>query len=329
MPNLLKFSVACATAAGLTAFAAPADAKITTFADYVQVGKASDLTWLNPVVPKTVTVIPAVTKFIPAVTQFVPAVTKIVNGKVVVVTPAHTIVITPAHTVVVTPAKTITTPAHDGTTGTLFSTNALNSNTFGLANVKFAFQGKVLSKLGPLNASFSFQGTAPAVDPALGIGGFLDQPGITGTFSFTYTGLAPLHVYHSTYLTGANLLTGTFDGFDIQGKTKSTSGGLSGSTGGGATLIYTSDFLNFTKTIDRDAAFSLTGINPSLGAATGDALHSFKSNGTGAFSTDQHVFITAKVPEPATWTMMILGFGMLGAAVRQRQAALLASTVTR
>ena len=31
--------------------------------------------------------------------------------------------------------------------------------------------------------------------------------------------------------------------------------------------------------------------------------------------------IAGGVPEPATWAMMILGFGLIGGALRQRQAA--------
>jgi hypothetical protein len=30
--------------------------------------------------------------------------------------------------------------------------------------------------------------------------------------------------------------------------------------------------------------------------------------------------LTASVPEPATWAMMIVGFGMVGGALRRRQA---------
>jgi PEP-CTERM motif len=33
-----------------------------------------------------------------------------------------------------------------------------------------------------------------------------------------------------------------------------------------------------------------------------------------------HFTATAAVPEPATWMMMILGFGFVGAAVRRRRS---------
>ena len=40
-----------------------------------------------------------------------------------------------------------------------------------------------------------------------------------------------------------------------------------------------------------------------------------------AFETDDFVFNTAAVPEPATWAMMVLGFGSLGGMLRRRKAS--------
>jgi hypothetical protein len=42
---------------------------------------------------------------------------------------------------------------------------------------------------------------------------------------------------------------------------------------------------------------------------------------TGAVGAGTPVLVTTPVPEPATWAMMIGGFGLLGAAVRRRRAA--------
>jgi len=42
--------------------------------------------------------------------------------------------------------------------------------------------------------------------------------------------------------------------------------------------------------------------------------------GPGAGSFNSTVSITAAVPEPATWGMMLIGFGMIGAVIRRRKA---------
>ena len=294
-------------------------AQAATFATYSQVGSRSNLTWLNPVIPAVTKVIPAVTKVIPAVTKVIPAVTRVVGGKVVIVTPARTVIVTPARTVIVTPAKTvIVTPAHDGPTGSLFST-AANSDVYGSAPVKFSFLSGPLGALGPIAAAFSFQGTAPAVAPAFSVASFLVQPGLSGVASFTYTGVVPLRVWSNTYLPGANLLTATLGGLDIAGARGGSSGGISASTDAGDLVTFTSDFLDFAHAVDRDVAFNLTTISPVLGASPGAALHSFKTSSGGAFSSTPAPIVTA-VPEPGAWTLMLMGFGALGLVARQRRA---------
>jgi hypothetical protein len=63
------------------------------------------------------------------------------------------------------------------------------------------------------------------------------------------------------------------------------------------------------------------------GAALGrDLSIAFSSNGTGAafdnFVLDASPMIQSAVPEPATWAMMIAGFGLMGGAMRRRSAGL-------
>ncbi|WP_277980691.1 PEPxxWA-CTERM sorting domain-containing protein [Sphingomonas phyllosphaerae] len=38
------------------------------------------------------------------------------------------------------------------------------------------------------------------------------------------------------------------------------------------------------------------------------------------FSGARYSLLSAAVPEPATWTLMILGFGVVGYTLRQRKA---------
>nr|WP_314441485.1 PEPxxWA-CTERM sorting domain-containing protein [uncultured Sphingomonas sp.] len=49
---------------------------------------------------------------------------------------------------------------------------------------------------------------------------------------------------------------------------------------------------------------------------------SFQFNGLGVTAADfgiDRVYVTAAVPEPGTWAMMLLGFGAIGAAMRRRR----------
>ena len=352
-----KISAAGLSVAVLAGLGAPAHASTFIFANYSQADAASDITWYNVVtpavtklipavtklVPAVTKVIPAVTKVTPAVTQFIPAVTKIVAGKLVVVTPARTVVITPAKTVIVTPAKTvvvtpahtvvvtpartvIVTAAHDTTNGTVFSTTAANADAYGLAKVKFNFLNKTLAKaIGAVDATFSFEGATPAKAPAVKIGALLSQPDISGTFAFTYTGAKALHVWDSTYLTGANLLSGTFTKLTIGGARGAATGGMLAFTDTGGLVDFTSDILDFDATVSRQAAFSLTSISPALDATAGNALHSFKSGSGGAFSSNPAPRLTA-VPEPASWVLMIGGFGLAGGALRARRRVVRATS---
>ena len=314
----LSMWVSAASVSAILALATPAAA--VTFATFTPTGTTANLMWQNNRIPAVYKTTPAVTQVIPAVYKTTPAVTKIVNGKTVIVTPAKTVLVTPAKTVVVTPAKTVlVTPAHDGPSGSLFTIAAPLAQTPGSTNVKFSFTNPVLAKLGSLQAAFTFQGDTLASSPALLAGKVLDQDLANGTFSFIYSGASPLRVWRTTYLPGANLLSGTVTNYDIFGKASATSGGVSGSTTSGSAIVFTSDFLDFTKTRQRDFAFALTSISPKLAAESGAALRTFRSVAGGQFSASPQPKITA-VPEPATWAMMLLGFFGLGSVVRRRKA---------
>jgi hypothetical protein len=68
-------------------------------------------------------------------------------------------------------------------------------------------------------------------------------------------------------------------------------------------------------------SFDIAGINSAF-ALSGNKLYSVNTT-TGAFTslgnTDRALFaLTASVPEPATWGLMILGFGVVGSALRSR-----------
>ena len=211
--------------------------------------------------------------------------------------------------------------ATNGTGGSFYTIATSSATTPGSRNVRFSFlQAGISPFVTDVVAGFSLFATVVA-HPATLSGTQLSQDFIYGTFSFVST--TPITVGATTYAAGSNLLSAVFTLGTINGRTAGTSGSFSGSTTGGSVITYTSDFLNFTPTIDRDFAIGLTSITSSLSRATGKALRTFKANSTGSFSSDPAPLINA-VPEPATWAMLVAGFGMVGVAARRRKSVVAA-----
>ena len=152
----------------------------------------------------------------------------------------------------------------------------------------------------------------PSGNPATNAAGVLTQSLPVGSFSFTSkTAL----VHNSiTYAAGSNLLSGTYTNAKLIGS--GTSGGVFGNTSLGS-LVFTSDFLNFSNTTIRDFSISVTSINAPLFqslAGNGKALRTFRGFTTGSFSTEPPV----GVPEPQVWGLLVIGFGLIGVQVRRR-----------
>jgi len=193
-------------------------------------------------------------------------------------------------------------PGNATTSGTLLSSPLA-------APIQFSFLDPALSGIHNVQATFWLNSGVSNV-PAVSVGGTVDQAGLAGSFQIVYTGAADLIVGLTHYHTGANLLSGVFNNGDIAGK--GSVGATLVTTVSGSVLNFTSDFKSFGHSVQRDFVLNLNAISPVLGANAGKALKSFTANADGAFAS--------AVPEPSTWAVMIVGFGMIGLASRRRRA---------
>jgi hypothetical protein len=205
-----------------------------------------------------------------------------------------------------------------GTGGHIFTiSNNAQTSAHGTA-VHFSFLDGTLGNAAFIPATFVLDATASSGNPATLSSGSWFQKGINGVFSFIYTGADILN-FNGTGITLAhntNLLSGVFNNAIIHGA--SGSGGINLSTGSG-TLTFTSDYDHKPELAGtQEFAINLLAASPTFFASATHALRGFRANGGGNFSAD-----TAAIPEPATWGLMIVGFGGLGAMVRssRRRAA--------
>lgn len=128
---------------------------------------------------------------------------------------------------------------------------------------------------------------------------------ISQTFSLTQG------IYNLTFLSAGRSNSGFYDYFAFDGA-----------------LTYDVLFDGasiFSETTSTGSTFAQQAVNGINVATSGLHTLTFASRGTG-FDRDRTAFIdnvslTAAVPEPGTWAMMLVGFGMIGAASRRRRRA--------
>jgi hypothetical protein len=201
-----------------------------------------------------------------------------------------------------------------GTGGTLYTIDSMSSAP-GSRTVSFSFLPSTLAGVNNVNATFTL---TAATGSAAQTGAFLVQPNLAGSFSFLSTGA--ITARGITYAAGANLLSGTFNDVSIAGQNNASAASYGGSTGGGATIAFSSDFVTFNPVSSYDLSISLSSLAPLLAATPGSSLSSFEAYSTGSFSSDPSPSGNS-VPEPAAWAMLIVGFGLVGVQTRGRRAA--------
>jgi hypothetical protein len=110
------------------------------------------------------------------------------------------------------------------------------------------------------------------------------------------------------------LLRGDFTNFWLTGIKGDKAGNL---TSVGGELNLTSAVANLTHVKEDNAIFGFTNASPKFaitGAGANRKLSSFKAgNLTGSFG--------GAIPEPASWALMIMGFGGVGAMIRRRKTS--------
>jgi len=124
-------------------------------------------------------------------------------------------------------------------------------------------------------------------------------------------------------LTVESSTTGT-----LTSKTNANSASLNGDTGGGDTVVFSSDFLYFGATVERDYDLSFSALNPKMIIAPNGSSHRTKgfpetwtANGTGTFASDPAPTL-GPAPEPSPALALLIGSAGLGLLfVRNRKIA--------
>lgn len=230
---------------------------------------------------------------------------------------------------------TSTTYRSNGTGGNIYTTTSAanvqpSASVAGGVAVTFSFLNALNAYVSNMPATFTLSAATTAT-PAQTFGGFKIQQ-VSGSGSFSFISNAPVTINQNFYAAGANLLSGTFQNLSIFGQSGGTSGSFGGSVGNGATISYTSDFLTFPGSLDRDISLSLSSIislnsnvNRGLNNVTNRALRSFRATATGSFSADPTPSIIPSIPEPETWAMFVVGFGMVAINLRRRKKTVVAA----
>lgn len=164
-----------------------------------------------------------------------------------------------------------------------------------------------------VSASYTLNATVP-VDTLPAAGSF-NLANASGVFSILTN--EAINAGGTLYAAGSNLLSGSFGGGFLDGTVDGTSGVVRGSTDGGVSITFTSDFVNFDDVTQFDFSLPLTAVTQPFGPASG-SVRDFTASMGGQFSSEPMPSIGG-VPEPTTWAMLVLGFGLVGVTARRRK----------
>jgi hypothetical protein len=196
-------------------------------------------------------------------------------------------------------------PRLNGRGGSLFT--ATGDRRRVAVDVAFRFLLPTMAEPGFIPAKFDLFGVT--VDEPATRGPELSQVIQHGAFSLTNTSAFRLN--GRDIAAGRNLLSATFV------RSRFFWGGLTNDLDTSA-VTFTSDFIDFSGVTESGYFLELTGQN--VRALPDLAFESHSMSARGQFATLPAATVS-NVPEPASWAMMIAGFGLVGATQRQRRRA--------
>ena len=120
--------------------------------------------------------------------------------------------------------------------------------------------------------------------------------------------------------TRTNLLTVSFTNAELDAS--QNGGSFTFKSNANSVITFSSDFLDFTNVVNKDFSFSFSGASPTFNAPLGSSSRSMAFSGSGTFASDPAPLVVGLVPEPASWGMMLVGFGAIGGIARRRKASL-------
>ena len=169
-------------------------------------------------------------------------------------------------------------------------------------------------------AKWSFTGTGTSF--AVSTGGGLYSQAFTGG-SLSFTAVNAINIGTSVIAAGGNILTLNFTGGELSAIVPGTSGGAQVTLPGSSFTNVSSGFLAFPPITLTDFSLSLGNVRPgfcfttcNVAATENSRFANFTATSTGSF--------TATVPEPSSWALLLLGFGMVGFAARRRTVSVAA-----
>ena len=111
---------------------------------------------------------------------------------------------------------------------------------------------------------------------------------------------------------GTNVLTASFTGGSLSGLLSGLTSAFQVSIPVDSFTSYSSDFFSNPPYQLTNFALSMSDANRGIRIGSNGSIRDFTASSTGTFGA-------AVVPEPATWALLIAGFGMVGVALRRRE----------